>query len=168
MSSRDQLNQKRSTFTGAGTKQGWSFRVSSNPTLGDQFTIANQLFYMGATSGVAGFTGGGYYTINTAASAVSSVSAISAAINIAIPQYATAAWGTSAELTVLAVSAGQDLPSQVLVGAEFSFTAISAMTGGNLLPEGYNNFITSAGNTVYADSPADMTRLQAIYPPKKS
>ena len=172
-STRDQLLKKQSDLEPTGltnVAEVINLQLASNPAVGDRFQITPYHFVISATADSGAFVGiTTEWQLLSAADVSASMSAISAAINLAMPVNggvaAATAGGSRTDIALTADQAGMNIEAVSHTGAVV-FTETTANRGGHVLPEGHISYVTSAGNTVVARDPAEATRLQVQFPSK--
>lgn len=171
-SSRDQLINKNSqlvpTTGGSPTAEVINLQLTGDATHGNTFFLTPYSYRIVSAGGET--FDGNFYQIAKGANVSATVSAISASINIASSGYVTVATaaGSTTDLAITAADAGTEIEFGVTGGTVFVATQTTENTAGHVLPEGFESYQTSAGNTVYVRDPAEKTRLYSTYPPKQN
>jgi hypothetical protein len=180
MGSRDQLANKRSDYANQGgadllkVAEVVSVQVAAEPTTGDKFFVTPLAYRFTSASGELEGVFNGYWGILLGGNVSATCSAMSAAFNLATSYGATndgvtaaTSTGSTSDLTLTAATAGNDIQYGNKVGAGLVFAEVTGNVGGNILPEGFISYTTSAGNTIYAKDPAEATRLRLQFPEKQ-
>ena len=175
-SSRDQLAKKQSDLEPTGltnVAEVVNLQIASNPGVGAKFSVTPIAFVVSSTANSGAFLAGTHartWQLLSADNVSSSMSAVSAAINLAMPAAAgvaalTAA-GSRTDIALTADLAGMEIEHKTESSA-FVFSQTTANRGGHTLGEGFVEYITSAGNTVRAKDPAEATRLAVQFPSQR-